>query len=318
MLRIRFAFAANLREQFGFTGYVVTDCGAVSDFYQEGKHHVVDRPSQAWGWALSSGTDLNCEEDKAFIEDNLQEAIAQGMINVADVNRALKRIFKARFQLGMFDGENDHPYTKIPIEKVGSQPHLDVALKAAQQSLVLLKNDGALPLKKGTKVALIGPNANNIDVLLGNYNGTPINPVTPLAALKEKLGGDLTYAAGSPLVPGFFGEMTTIPADVLFHLEEGKLVSGLQANYYKDLEMKTAPDLSRVDANVDFIWTKTPISDALEETFAVTWTGVLKPITTGSYQFRMNTLYGNSKIYVNGKEVMDKFIPLEDWHRSMI
>ncbi len=300
-----------LREEFGFDGYVVTDCGAVSDFYQDEKHELVKRPSQAWGWALSSGTDLNCEEDKAFIEDNLEEAIEKGMLNLADINRALTRLFKARFDLGILDNTNDHPYTQIPIEKVGSEEHLAVALKSSEQSLVLLKNNGILPLKEGVKVALIGPNANNPDVLLGNYNGTPINPVTPLKALKDKLGKDLTYAPGSPLVPGFFGEMTTVPADVLFHKENDTLQPGLEANYFKDLEQQTSPDLSRVDKNIDFIWSETPISNALEETFAVTWSGILKPVTTGAYQFRMNSLYGNSKIFVNNEQVLDNYIALE-------
>lgn len=300
-----------LREDFGFEGYVVTDCGAVTDFYQEGKHNIVERPSQGWGWALSAGTDLNCEESFAFIEDNLDEALEMGMINETDINRALTRLFKARIDLGMFDPVGAVPYADIPYEVVGSDKHLALAEKISRQSLVLLKNDGLLPLKEGTKVALIGPNANNIDVLLGNYNGNPINPITPLKGLTDRAGAEnVTHAVGSPLVPGFFGNMTVMPEGVLFHRQEDGLLPGLKAKYYKDLSMTGTPDLERIDDKIDFVWTETPISGTLEETFAVAWQGVLKPIESGAYQFRMSTLYGNSTIMVNGEDVGADFIDL--------
>jgi beta-glucosidase len=171
-----------LRNEFGFDGYVVSDCGAISDFYTKNTHNVVDRPAQAVGWSLASGTDLNCEENRAFIEDHFEEAVRIGMINEKDINIAVKRLFKARFQLGMFDPEDQVAYTKIPMSVVGSPEHLKLTLEAAEKSLVLLKNDGILPLKKVKKIALIGPNANNPTILIGNYNSDPINPVTKRCA----------------------------------------------------------------------------------------------------------------------------------------
>lgn len=299
-----------LRNDYGFEGYIVSDCGAISDFYiQDDKHHgLVDRPSKAWGWAVAAGTDLNCEESEAFLKDNLPEALEQGILNEADINTALIRLFTARFKLGLFDSEEQQPYSKIPIAVVGSEKHRSLSLKAAEASLVLLKNDGILPLDKASKIALIGPNAHNKDVLLGNYNGTPIDPITPLTALATRLGKEnMSYAPGAPLVPGFYGNMLPVPSSVLFHEGEEGLEPGLKAEYFKDLEMKGRPDMERVDPSIDFIWDKTPISGKLEESFSVTWSGILRPETTGSYQFRLASLYGNATVYLDGKNTEDQF-----------
>ncbi len=171
-----------LRNEFGFAGYVVSDCGAITDFYKKENHHVVQTPSQAWGWAIAAGTDLNCEECPAFVKDHLDSAVQTGILNEKDINTSLTRLFKARFKLGMFDPDDQVPYSKIPMSVVGSEEHLKLAQQAAEKSLVLLKNIGVLPLKNVRKVALIGPNADNPVNLIGNYAGLPVNPSTPLDA----------------------------------------------------------------------------------------------------------------------------------------
>lgn len=296
-----------LRETYGFDGYVVSDCGAITDMYKEGYHNMVDRPAQAWGWSLASGTDLNCEVSHAFVEDHLKQALETGMINEADINKALTRLFTARFQLGLFDPEEQQPWTKIPYAVVGSSQHQALALRAAEQSLVLLKNDGLLPLSGMPKIALIGPNADNEDVLIGNYNGLPINPTTPLKAFRERLGErNVLYAPGSPLVPGLYGHFASVPAANLFHLENGELRPGLRAEYFKNTKFGGKPAMTRVDANIDFLWEKTPISGLLEESFAVRWTGVLKPDKPGSYVFG-----GSVAVKINGKETGDQPVNLQ-------
>ncbi len=151
-----------LRNKFGFKGYIVSDCGAISDFYNKDAHHVVETPDQAWGWSLSSGTDLNCEESKMFIPANIDSAVKVGIINEHDINTSLHRLFKARLMLGMFDPFKKVSYNQIPMSVVGNKEHLKLTQQAAEQSLVLLKNDGILPLTNIKKVALIGPNINNI------------------------------------------------------------------------------------------------------------------------------------------------------------
>ena len=129
-----------LRNRFGFNGYVVSDCGAISDFYTKNAHHVVNTSSQAWGWSLSTGTDLNCEGSLSFLVSNLDSAIRVGMINESDINTSVRRLFRARFMLGMFDPDDQVVWSKIPFSVVGSEKHLKLSQEAAEKSLVLLKN----------------------------------------------------------------------------------------------------------------------------------------------------------------------------------
>lgn len=291
-----------LREELGFDGYVVTDCGAVTDFYKETNHNLVDRPAKAWGWSLSAGADLNCEEAMAFVEDDLDEAFEAGMILEADVDKALKRLFSARFQLGMFDDPADVPFASIPYDIVGSEEHLSTAEEASRQSLVLMKNDGVLPLKKGTKVALIGPNADNEDVLLGNYNGVPINPSTPLTALRKRLKDEeLNYAPGGPLVPRIYGHLKPVSAGRFFHFKDGELQPGLEAEYFTGDEFSGEPAIVRIDSAVNFEWDVSPISRKLEETFCVRWNGLFIPEKTGTYIFN-----GTADLTLDGRVILDQ------------
>ncbi|MFN8255666.1 MAG: glycoside hydrolase family 3 C-terminal domain-containing protein [Bacteroidales bacterium] len=296
-----------LRNQYGFDGYIVSDCGAISDFYNKNTHHVVETPSRAWGWSLASGTDLNCEENKAFIENDFENAVKNGVINEKDINEALKKLFKARFKLGMFDPEEMVPYSKIPMSVVGSEEHLKLSLTAAEKSLVLLKNNGILPLKNVKKIALIGPNANNPSILIGNYNGDPINPITPLKGLQTQFGKEnVLYSAGCPIVPGVFTDFEIVNEENLFHLEKGKLAKGLKAEYFQDPDLKGTPKITRIDKNIDFVWPLSPINQLLDEAFGVRWTGVIVPVKSGKYVFSTNL-----QLKVDDKTVPAEGISLE-------
>ena len=296
-----------LRERYGFNGYVVSDCGAISDFYTPNSHHVVKTSAQAWGWSLSSGTDLNCEQNQQFLKPNLDSAISAGIINESDINVSVKRLFKARFMLGMFDPEEQVEYTKIPFSVVGSEDHLRLSLEAAEKSLVLLKNSGILPLKNVKKVALIGPNANNHDILVGNYNGIPIRPVTPLIALRERLGAqNVIYTPGCPIVPGVYTDFDIVSSENLFHSENGKLVQGLKAEYFTNAKWEGEPKLIRIDPKIDFYWVRSPVNNLIEEEFSVRWTGVLIPKKSGTYRFG-----GNVRLRIDKKQVSGAGITLE-------
>ena len=278
-----------LRNKYGFNGYVVSDCGAITDFYNKTAHHIVETPSQAWGWAISTGTDLNCEVNEAFIKDNLDEAISKGVINESDINVSIKRLFKARFMLGMFDPDTMVAYAQIPMSVVGSPEHLKLSQLMAEKSLVLLKNDGILPLKNIKKLALIGPNANNPTILIGNYNGDPINPTTPLKALKARLGDkNVFYTPGCAIVPGVFTDFELIGENNFCHSENGKIIKGLKGEYFQDTALATVPKISRIDKNIDFYWVESPINHVVDESFGVKWTGLLVPEKTGNYIFTSN------------------------------
>ncbi|HMR17584.1 MAG TPA: glycoside hydrolase family 3 N-terminal domain-containing protein, partial [Mariniflexile sp.] len=172
-----------LRNKWGFDGYVVSDCGAIADIWKT--HKLTSNAPSASALALKTGCDLNCGSSYQF----LNEAIKEGLITENDLNIAIKRLFLARIKLGMFDNPEKVPYAKIPFSVNDNSSHSHLARKAAQESMVLLKNENnLLPLSKDIKtIAVIGPNADNIQSLWGNYSGIPNNPVTILQGIKNKL-----------------------------------------------------------------------------------------------------------------------------------
>jgi len=296
-----------LRHRFGFSGYVVSDCGAIYDFYTKSSHHVVNTSSQAWGWSLSTGTDLNCEQSRSFLVNNLDSAIHVGMINESDINTSVRRLFKARFMLGLFDPNDQVAYSNIPFSVVGSEKNLKLTQEAAEKSLVLLKNNGILPLKNVKKIALIGPNANNFAILIGNYYGIPIRPATPLKALRDKLGAsNVIYTPGCPIVPGVYVNQEIVGAENFFHIENGKQKAGLKAEYFNNSKFEGTPKLAQVDPKIDFYWMKSPVNNMIEDQFSVRWSGVLIPKKSATYQFG-----GNVQLKIDNKAADSKGVALE-------
>jgi beta-glucosidase len=168
-----------LRDEWGFSGYVVSDCWAIRDFHEH--HGATQTPEESAALAVKAGCDLNCGCTYEFIPG----ALAQGLLTEADLDCCVSRLFRARLQLGMFDPVERVPFASIPYEVNASQEHRDLALEAARESIVLLKNDGVLPLKKDVRsIAVIGPNASDDHVLVANYFGVPTHVVTPLEGLR--------------------------------------------------------------------------------------------------------------------------------------
>lgn len=184
-----------LRGEWKFGGYVVSDCGAIDDIYI--RHKYLKTEAEASALAVKAGTDLTCgTEYKSLIQ-----AVKDGLISEAEIDIAVKRLMTARFRLGMFDPPEMVRYAQIPFSENDSAAHRELALQSARESLVLLKNDNrTLPLRKDVKtIAVIGPNADALEVLLGNYNGTPSKYVTPLAGIRSKVSSNTTvlYAPGT-------------------------------------------------------------------------------------------------------------------------
>jgi beta-glucosidase len=196
-----------LRNQWGFDGYVVSDCGAILDIFEN--HKVVDNPEEAVAMALNAGCDLFCcigigtMRKKKIKWDWIKASIEKGLLTEDIIDQSIKRLFNARFRLGMFDPSEIVPYAQIPFRMNDCETHRILALKAAKESIVLLKNEGnILPLKKNIKsIAIIGPNADNLDVLLGNYNGIPSKYTIPLQGIKNNVSSKtkVYYAEGCPL-----------------------------------------------------------------------------------------------------------------------
>ena len=170
-----------LRKQWRFEGYVVSDCGAIQDIFA--RHKIVATPEEAAALAVKRGCDLNCGKTYPHLVD----AVKTGLISEQEIDVSVKRLFKARFLLGMFDPPETVPYANIPYKKNDCEAHRQLSLRTAQESIVLLKNENnSLPLKKDLKsIAVVGPNADDVAVLLGNYNGVPSKPVTVLAGIKN-------------------------------------------------------------------------------------------------------------------------------------
>jgi beta-glucosidase len=270
-----------LRDEWGFSGYVVSDCWAIMDFYT---FHKVDKTApQAAARALIAGTDLNC----GVTYDSLAVAVRQHLVSEALVDTAVRRLFRARFRLGMFDPPERVPYANIPIGNNDSREHQRLALEAARKSIVLLKNDGGLlPLGKKTRtIAVIGPNADDVELLLGNYNGLPSNPVTPLEGLKQKApkGTKVVYARGCDIaenIPSF----ELVPSSILFAEHNGTRKAGLKGEYFNNNRFEGKPFITRVDPSINFHWWEDPpVRGMRADSFSIRWKGVLVPPADGHY-----------------------------------
>ena len=196
-----------LRKEWGFNGYVVSDCGAIADIHLH--HTVTGSPAKSAALAVRSGCDLEC----GMVYPSLVEAVREGLITEAEIDRSVTRLFRARFQLGMFDPPERVPYAAIPYEVNDSPEHGALSLEIARESLVLLRNEGGmLPLGRALRrIAVIGPAAENRDVLMGNYSGTPSRPVTLLEGIRQEApeGTGVLYAPGSAMskdADGYWGD----------------------------------------------------------------------------------------------------------------
>ena len=182
-----------LEDEWGFDGIVVSDCWAVSDFYNG--HKWVKTQAEAAAAAIKAGMDLECGSDLWAIP----EAIEQGLITEKELDESLVKLFEYRYRMGEMDDKS--PWDDLPAEKLCSKEHSDLALMIARESVVLLENDGILPLKKTEKVAVMGPNAAETMVHWGNYNGYPLKTVSILEGIRAK-GVDVRYIPGVPYAAG--------------------------------------------------------------------------------------------------------------------
>jgi beta-glucosidase len=267
-----------LRNDWGFKGYIVSDCGAVTDIWKY--HKITPDAATASALAVKTGLDLEC--GSSF--KSLKEALDRKLLTEADIDITIKRLFTARFKLGMFDPEEIVPYAQIPFSVNNNSAHDWLARVASQKSIVLLKNqNNTLPLSKEIKtVAVIGPNANDVQSLWGNYSGIPSNPVTVLKGIQNKLEpkAKVLYAKGTDLAKGV-PEMTVIPS---VYLQNENGVQGLTAEYFDNKECEGKPLFTRIDDNIDFHWDiDTPDPRMKMGNYSVKWTGYIVAPKTGLY-----------------------------------
>lgn len=290
-----------LRRKWGFKGYVVSDCGAIEDIWND--HKVENSPEAAAAAAIKAGCDLACGFS---CYAKLPEAVEKGLITEREISRSVERLMEARMRLGMFDPAEMVPYSKITTDSIRSKEHLDLSLEAARKSIVLLKNDkGTLPLDKKIKsVAVIGPCADVIQ--LGNYTGRPATPVTILQGIKEKLGSgsNVVYAKGCELA---LNSLEPIPSSALSAPGTDTAQQGLKGEYFANEDFSGTPVITRIDPKVDFDWKEGNPGEGLpKDHFCARWTGKLTPPTTGRYAIGTYADDG-VRLYLNGKKIIDNW-----------
>ncbi len=266
-----------LRDEWKFKGLVVSDCWAVPDMFNF--HKIVKSMEEAAAIAVKAGTDLECGNSYP----SLLKGVQQGLITEAEIDVSVKRVFAARFKLGMFDPPEMVPFSNL--KEFDTKHNREVALDAARKSIVLLKNsNNFLPLKKDVKtVAVIGPNANDVEVLLGNYNGFPMHPVTPLQGIKDKLpNSNVIYERGCELAENM--PCFDIVGHSFLFTSDSKEKHGLVGEYFDNRDFKGNPAFTRVDSLVDFAWWDgAPDNNFDPDNFGVRWSGVIVPEKSGKY-----------------------------------
>jgi beta-glucosidase len=273
----------HLRDAWKFQGYVVSDCAAIEDI---SAHHKF-KPTQEAGvaTALASGTDLICGSPQSRVHlerEAALNAVHQGILPEATIDIAVTRTLTARFRLGMFDPPSLVPWSNLGAAANDTQAHRDLALKTARESLVLLRNENHfLPLKKTyAKIAVIGPDADSLDALEGNYNGTPSAPVTILKGLRRRFrSSQIHYVQGTGLIGTV---VSPVPASALYTSAK-QTQHGLTAEYFDNIKLEGEPVLRRIDPSVNFVWAFKGVSPTLTSNYSVRWTGVLSPPKTDDY-----------------------------------
>jgi beta-glucosidase len=303
-----------LRDEWGFEGAVVGDVDNVADIWRDNGHKYAQDAAAASALALKTGNDLCSGTTYAALADALQ----RGLVTEADIDQALRRLFALRFKLGQFDPPERVPYRSISISANNSPGHDQLALEAARQSLVLLKNDGTLPwdARKLRTVAVLGPTADEESALLGNYSGTPSRKITLATGIKTTLeakGVKVLVEPGVPLVKGFRMSGKPFPAGVLF-TDADRRQPGLKGEVFahekqdsKNIQLEGKATATRTDAQVDLQWDEAQPVEGIPTSYAsVRWTGVIVPPKSGEYVLGI-VAEGAVRLFIDGERIIDSW-----------
>ncbi len=312
----QFLLDDQLRGKWNFQGYVVSDCGAVRDIANG--HHYAPTVEQAVAVSVARGMDNECIDFRNKVRDDHDyrpyiDAVKAGYLKESDIDTALIRLFTARMKLGMFDPPSMVPYARINESELNSPAHRALALRLANESMVLLKNDGVLPLKSsGAKILVVGPLAEQTRVLLGNYTGIPDHTVSILEGIrKEFSGADIQYIQGT----GFLSKRTEpVPDSMLsFNGRPGAKatyirqdIGGLDEDRVEGASV--SPLAARIEPGIDLSAQPLPAAAAAAQPLAVRWETTLTPAQTGDYALGVET-DGFFRLFVDGKRIANANYP---------
>jgi beta-glucosidase len=262
-----------VRRDWGFKGFIVSDCDSVGDFVSG--HKSAPDNAHASAAAIKAGTDLDCGRSY----EGIPEAVAKGLVSEADIDASLVRLMAARIRMGLIDGS---PYDAIAAAEMDAPAHRALALRAAEEAMVLLKNrDKLLPLAANERIAVVGPNAALLQSLEGNYNGTPVSPVLPVDGLRAAFGAArVRYAAGAPLADGL---RMPVPESYL-RPEAGSERHGLKGEYFDNPDFSGTPRLTRIDPVVNLNFEHSAPPGFVPGAFSVRWTGTISAPRPGRYE----------------------------------
>ncbi len=287
-----------LREEWGFQHLVVTDCGAISDFYTS--HAVSSDKVHAASKALLAGTDVECGSNYPFHE--LPDAVRRGLVEESDIDQSIMRILIGRFELGDFDDNSIVPWAQIPASVINCEEHRELALEMARQSMTLLQNkNDILPLAKNTRVAVIGPNANDSAMMWGNYNGRPVRSITALEGIRSLARRNVVYEKGCELVDDMMLESLLDQCSF-----DGK--AGIKATYWNNQRMEGDPVATEWYTQAFRLRTGGMhrfASGVNPQFFSARYETVLIPEEDGEVVFKLESM-GSSRFYVNG-EMLSRF-----------
>jgi len=290
-----------LRDEWRFQGPVVSDCGAVADIHQEGAHHYAKTPEEAVALAVRAGTDLICDfgANKTAQPATTVAAVRQGLLDEADLDRALVRLFDVRLRLGLLSPAGQRPFAEIGVRDVDTPAHRALDLETARESLVLLKNDGVLPLKTPPRrIAVIGPNADSVEALVGNYNGTPSRPITLLAGLKTRFpDARIDFVEGTGWVSP---PLEDVPADSLC-ADASCSRAGLRFERFANTTLEGPAASVAVAPQAIFKW---GWPDAYDRKESARWTGYVRAGESGEHFFRLKGNRGY-RIWIDDRLAVD-------------
>lgn len=288
-----------LRDEWGYNYLVVSDCGAIADFWQN--HKTSSDAAHATAAGIYAGTDVECGFGYSY--EQIPMAVANGLLSEEEVDKHVVRLLELRFELGEFDDPALVPWTQIPASVINSQEHRDLSVEMARESMTLLKNNGVLPLKKNIgRIAVLGPNAADPRVVWGNYSSTPSYTVSILEGIKAKHKGKVVYHPACDIVKNYEIESALSQCSI-----DG--FNGIRGTFWNNTHFSGEPvttNFSTQPVEVSSLWDNRFAVGVADDNFSAEYETIFTPSVSGKYTLAIN-MTGYVSAFVDGVEVVNVY-----------